>query len=538
MATTSNSFDRPPSVTLFGLPTSPDDFGVLLPPADLRRIRFSALDFTAARRAIVEYIKSYFPNDFNDFVASNGVIMFMEIVAAETAKLSLRGDLLVGEAFLPTCRTEEALANHLALINQTVRRQTPATVDVQITVANQVMANIEIPSGTKLTTTGPDNKQVVYEVYAAPGDFSSKIILPAGKRGVIAYGIEGQFASPISFTSSGGAFQTFDIVDDNMLSSPVLVTVQTAEVSEDWRVISKPIELYGPTDKVVEINFLGNKATLRFGDDNTGKALLSGQVVVVRYRSGGGVRGRIGTGQLSQTWQLTPQPPANAPVQVSFTNPVPSTGGTDRETIDQAKRRAPRDFAVRSAIVTADDYAQAASSFSHPVFGTVAKAIATLRSDKNANLVEVYCLAIGASGEMVTPSAGLKRGLTTYMDDLNVATDEIRVLDGTIKPVAVTMNVIVSKNADATVIKSRVESAISSFFDVANWQMGEPLYTSNLVKIIEEIDGVSYVDLFEPADNILPTRQLGVPGSQGVGFNELITEGGRTVRYYYEDGRV
>jgi hypothetical protein len=106
--------------TLFELPSSPDDFGVLLPPADLRRIRFSALDYTAARRAIIEYVKSYFPNEFNDFVASNGFIMLSEIVAAATAKLSLRADLLGSEAYLATCLTEEALANHLALINQTV----------------------------------------------------------------------------------------------------------------------------------------------------------------------------------------------------------------------------------------------------------------------------------------------------------------------------------------------------------------------------------------------------------------------------------
>jgi len=538
MATTNRPQTAAITPTLFRLPISPDDFGVLLPPADLRRIRFSALDFTAARRAIIEYIKSYYPNDFNDFVASNGVIMLMEIIAAETAKLALRGDLLISEAFMPTCQTEEALANHLALINQSIRRQTSATVDIQITVVNPVLTNIEIPAGTKLTATGPDNKQVIYEVYAAPGDFSSKIILPAGKRGVIAFGIEGQFASPQSFTSSGGSFQTFDIIDETMLTSPVLVTVTTADVSEDWRVVNQPIELYGPTDKVVEVNFLGNKATLRFGDDNTGKALLSGQVVSVRYRSGGGVRGRIGTGTLNQSWQLTPLPPANAPVQVSFTNPIPSTGGTDKETLTQAKKRAPRDFAVRSAIVTADDYAQAASSFSHPVFGTVAKAVATLRSSLNANLIEIYCLALGADGELVTPSAGLKRGLTTFMEDLNVLTDQVNVLDGAIKPVNVTMNVVVSKNADATVIKSRVEKTISDFFDTSNWQMGEPFYLSNLVELIEGIDGVAYVDLFEPADNILPTRALGVAGSPGVGFNELIVEGERTIRYYYEDGRI
>lgn len=524
--------------TLFSLPNTPDDFGVLLPPADLRRIRFSALDYSAARRAMVEYIKSYFPNEFNDFMASNGLIMLLEIVASQVAKLSLRADILHRESYVSTCTTEEALSNILVLINQSIRRQTPATVDIQITVDNPVQTNIEIPAGTKLTVTGPDNKQVVYEIYAAPGDFSSKIILPAGKRGVIAYGIEGQFVSPANFTSSGGPFQTYDIIDSTMLTSPILVSVTTGDVVEDWRVITDPIELHKPTDKVVEVSFVGDRVTLRFGDDNTGKALLPGQVITVRYRSGGGVRGRIGTGQLKQSWQLTPLPPANAPVQVSFINPNPSIGGTDKETLEQAKKRAPRDSAVNSSVMTSTDYAQAATSFSHPVFGTIAKAMATLRSSRNANLVEIYCLAYGADGQLTTPSAGLKRGLETYIDDINALTVQVDVLDGAVKPVDITINVIVSKNADATVIKSRVEQIITDFFDVNNWQMGEPLYVSNLIERIESVDGVAYTDLFEPADNILPTREISTTDQQGIGFNELIVEGKRTVRYYYEDGKI
>ena len=84
--------------TLFDLPNSPEAFGVVLPPANLRRLDFSGLDYTTARRAIIEYIRTYYPDKFNDFVASNGIIMITEIVASVVAKLSLRGDILANEA--------------------------------------------------------------------------------------------------------------------------------------------------------------------------------------------------------------------------------------------------------------------------------------------------------------------------------------------------------------------------------------------------------------------------------------------------------
>src|SRR4051812_3620633 len=108
--------------TLFEMPIAPEGFGVVLQPANLRRIDFSGLDFETARRAIIEYVRTYYPGEFNDFVASNGVIMLAEIVAAAVGKLSLRSDILANEGFINTCQTEEALSNHLALINQRIKR--------------------------------------------------------------------------------------------------------------------------------------------------------------------------------------------------------------------------------------------------------------------------------------------------------------------------------------------------------------------------------------------------------------------------------
>ena len=67
-------------ITLFKLPTEPEEFGVALEPAKLRRLNFSALEFDTMQRAIIEYMKAYFPAQFNDFSANNGIIMLTELV--------------------------------------------------------------------------------------------------------------------------------------------------------------------------------------------------------------------------------------------------------------------------------------------------------------------------------------------------------------------------------------------------------------------------------------------------------------------------
>lgn len=520
--------------TLFDLPLVPNEFGVVLTPSNLRRINYSGLDYTSSRRAILEYIKTYFPDEFNDFVASNGIIMLVEIVASVVAKLSLRADLLANESTLPTATTEEAVANHLALINQKIKRQTSAVVDFEVSVDLPLYTDLEVDPGSVFTTTGPDGGIVYYEVFRAPEDYTSKIIIPAGKRGVIAFGLEGQFGSPISVISAGGPDQRYVVEEKNVLESPIMVQVANGNTIEDWIATTDPLEKYGANDKVVEVLFTADNAIFRFGNDVNGASPPSGSTITFKYRLGGGRRGRIGVNAIDSIRQIAPNPPANSVVTVRFRNITASVGGVDKESLESAKRRAPRDYALQGNIVTSEDYAQAAISYSHPVYGTVSKAVAALKSGLNANLVQLYILAEGTDTIPTAPNKGLKLGLQNYINDINVLTDTVEVLDAKVKPVDIEMNIIINKNADATIIKERVEAAITSYFDPVNWDLAQAFYVSNLIEVVKAIDGVSYVDLFSPTDNILPTGKEADPTSTGIGFNELIIEGKRKTAYYYE----
>lgn len=520
--------------TLFDVPLIPNEFGVVLPSPNLRRIDFSGLDYTTARRAIIEYIRTYYPQEFNDFVASNGIIMIVEILSSVVAKLSLRSDILANESTLPTATTEEAVINHLALINQRIKRQTPSVTDIEITVDNPAFTDIEIEPGTIFTAVGSDKEPVYYEVFRSPGDWNSKIIIPAGKRGIIAYGIEGRYGNPITVISGGGPNQKFTIDEANILEEPLFVTVIVGDNRESFKVISEPIERYGSTDRVVEVTFINDTTVFRFGDDVTGAAPKSGSTIEFRYRVGGGKRGRIGVGQIDTIRQLAPLPPANASVPVRFRNITPSVGGVDKESLEQAKKRAPKDYALQRSIVSATDYAQAASSYTHPAYGSVKKSVATVKASLNANTVEFFVLAEGPDGLPTAPSAGLKAGLASYLEELNVLTDSVIVSDGFIKPVNLELNVMIDRNADASVVRQKAESAITSYFNIDNWEMGESFYISNFIDVIESIDGVSYVDIFSPKDNIIPTGLPADPNSEGIGYNEIIVEGQRTTNYYYE----
>ena len=524
------------SETFFKLPNQPEEFGITLAAPALRKIDFSALEFETLRRAQVEYLKTYYGDTFNDFTEQNGVVMLMELISYVGSVLSLRADILADEAFLPTAQTTDAVINHLELINQKIRRPTPAVVDVEVSVGTGVNSEIKIQSGLRFNLKGSDGNPLTYELYRAPGDWDNPIVIPPSKRGVIAHAVEGAFQTPVTVTSAGGAGQTIDLVDDDILDEPIIVEVSSGNVSEIWHRVEF-LELQEATDNVYQVKFFEDKAIVMFGDDKHGKAPLAGQQISVKYRRGGGIRGRIGIGAINESRPIIPEPPFNAPVEVLFRNLSASSGGTDAETLDEARRRAPRDFATHNNAVSAEDYAQLVAKFAHPMYGSVLKSAATIRTSLNANVVELYVLAQGPDNVPVVPSAGLKKGLKTYLEDRNVLTDEVRVLDGAIKPIDVEANIVMSKSAISGKVKKDVDAAIEDFFNLKNFEMGQGFFLSKLYAKLQSIDGVQFVDLFQPHDDVIPTKKIAESGTPGVGFNELIVLGNKQLRFYFEKGR-
>jgi hypothetical protein len=355
---------------VFQTPNAPEEFGVVLPLSELRRLDFSALDYPTMLRAGIEYIRTYHPEKFNDFFASNGLIMTLELVSYLCNILSERGDILVDESFLSTARTKEAVTQHLALINQSIQKATPATVDVQVTVSNILTSELRIPAGVRFSLSGPDGQSVFFEIYRAPNDFTSDISISPGKRGVIAWGIEGRFFDDMVVVSNGGTDQFIDVTGLNVLDAPIFVSVATGATSREWQRVDI-IEKSKPQDEVFEVIIMDDGIRIKFGDNTAGKAPLAGEQITVRYRVGGGVRGRIGANTINETRVYNPQSPSSAAVEVSFINPVPSQGGTDEETSQHAKERAPKLFSTHNSATTGEDYGILAAGYNHPVLRVI-----------------------------------------------------------------------------------------------------------------------------------------------------------------------
>jgi hypothetical protein len=104
----------------------------------------------------------------------------------------------------------------------------------------------------------------------------------------------------------------------------------------------------GPNDRVFVLD--PEAGVVIFGDGVRGQAPgLGMRIVAMRYRHGGGKAGELPVGTVSQGEGLP------APIQ-DVTNVVAARGGKDAETLDEARRRAPRELKTLRRAVTAEDF--------------------------------------------------------------------------------------------------------------------------------------------------------------------------------------
>jgi hypothetical protein len=129
---------------------------------------------------------------------------------------------------------------------------------------------------------------------------------------------------------------------------PSITLTSSGELSATWLPQQDLLE-NGESDTVfvVEVESDGT-ATLRFGDNTNGRAPVTGAIFTANYRIGNGSAGNVGAESLIFL-------AANPSIQ-SCTNPMPAIGGTDPETADQIRRRAPQAFLTQDRAVTPSDY--------------------------------------------------------------------------------------------------------------------------------------------------------------------------------------
>jgi hypothetical protein len=90
-------------------------------------IDYTAYDFDTLKQALINYIQTYYPEDFNDYIESSEFIAIIELLAYFGTSLAFRTDLNSRENFIDTAERRESIIRLAQMVNYVPRRNIPSS---------------------------------------------------------------------------------------------------------------------------------------------------------------------------------------------------------------------------------------------------------------------------------------------------------------------------------------------------------------------------------------------------------------------------
>jgi hypothetical protein len=289
------------------------------------------------------------------------------------------------------------------------------------------------------------------------------------------------------------ALSAYDLMHyDANKATPVITLASVLGADKKPWTAAQDLLADGPADMnfVVEIESDGT-ARLRFGDSVNGQRPDSDTSFTASYRIGNGTAGNVGADTLINCDDVD---------VVKCTNPLPAVGGTDPETADQIRRRAPQAFLTQERAITMPDYVNIVERNAQ-----VENAVATLRWTGSWYTVFITAEPKDASNLTASLRQELKKNVNRY----RLAGQDIEFES----PQYVSLQIALTVCVDPAYFRSDVAQALSQvlgsrimsdgtkgLFYPDNFTFGQTVYLSRVYAAARKVAGVQSVvaTVFQP----------------------------------------
>jgi hypothetical protein len=286
-------------------------------------------------------------------------------------------------------------------------------------------------------------------------------------------------------------------------------------------------------DFVVEVDDDGY-GHIRFGDGVCGRQPDAGTLLRANYRIHNGKAGNVGAETITYIVLRTG---TLSGVNLGPRNPMPASGGTDPEPIDQVRLLAPYAFQDQlERAITADDYATIAADNERRL-----EARATLEAEDSEICTATFTrlqaakaalrwtgswytalVALDPMGEETAPEELIDE-ITLYLQPYRRMGYDLLVSQANYVPLKVRITVCVQPNYLRGHVERAVLDALSNrvlpdgtkgFFHPDNLSFGDGVYVSSLLAVVQAIPGVQNVmvtelERFEISEPLLAVDQPG-----------------------------
>jgi predicted phage baseplate assembly protein len=223
-----------------------------------------------------------------------------------------------------------------------------------------------------------------------------------------------------------------------------------------------------------------DETTVFFGDGKHGARVPSGtENVEAVYRTGLGRAGNLAAGQISQ---LATRPLGLAGV----TNPLPSTGGADREPDESARRNAPLAVMALDRLISVQDYADFARTFA---------GIGKADAKRFARGPLVHLTVAGRDDAPIARDSDLYLNLLSALRSYGDPRQPIQVDMRELILMVVSARVRLLADYQWSVVEPQIRAALLNTFSFERRELGQDVVLSEVTSAIHRVDGVAYVDV-------------------------------------------
>lgn len=287
---------------------------------------------TGAFSSWVDFTKSRFEN-----ILLQAFAYMMDVIAFYL-------DQKARETRWGTARLRKSIIHLSRLIDYILDTRKAATTDVVFSIPSSVAGDVVIPAGTTVRTPGFSNV-VKFQTLAAA-------TITAGNTSATAVSAENSQSVQQIFTALGDPGEEFILT-----STPFIDGSDSVEVaSVSW---TRQIDLLDSGASDTHYTILvddKDKATIKVGDGVNGAQIPAGTSVVVDYKTGGGDAGNVDATSITNIDGGPFSDSFGTRVSVSVSNPAAASGGSDRESVTEARLRAPRSLRVLNRTIARTDY--------------------------------------------------------------------------------------------------------------------------------------------------------------------------------------
>ena len=441
------------------------------------RIDYTNKDYDSLRRELLRRIPQL-TDRWTDFSPSDLGVVLLELFCGIGDMLAYYLDAQAAEAFLPTARQRHNVIQLCRLISYRLDGPVAATTVLRFTLAAPLDEDLPLPAGTAASALLEDGEvefETVEEAVLSRGTLKVEVGARQGLRKEEVFSATGQPHASISLAGT-------DIAQDS-----IRLSVQ----QQTWSEVAH-FQDSGRDDGHFQVDTDGlDRTRVFFGDGVRGALPAAGAPIRVEFLETLGAAGNLQAHLV--TSMLSPIRHQGEPVPLSVTNPVPATGGSERERLEHARRQAPAEVRSLWRALTKDDYQALAEGYP----GVAKAQVLDVTDCGNIRYYQVN-LAVAPEGGG-PPTNLLKKDLLAFLEARKALTVEIHLFEPGYRPVSIQADLHAFGGEDLENVRRRAEQALAAYFAFERMTFGRPVPYSDLVALLDGLGGVSHVHLYDPS---------------------------------------